>query len=165
MIYKLQYNKMEDDFIELPANAFSEILLPCMSSEFQRIPLTPISIKTSDENGGMIFPDFIYDDAIPLFSGKVFSEMKKVGTEHMLCIEVSITDEIQDITKQYVLALPPRINVVNDYGSIDEARCGNYAIFKSSDQSDQQIYITEDMHKVLEKIKPVGMEYYVLSDQ
>ncbi len=164
MIYELHYNKMLDDFIELPTNAFSEILLPCMSSEFQKIALNPLEINTSDEMGGMVFPDFIYDGAIPLFSDRVFSTMKKVGTEHLLCIKVSVTDEIQDVTKQYVLALPPRINVFDDFGSIDETKCGNYAIFKSSDPSDNRIYITEAMRKELDAIKPIGMEYYVLSD-
>lgn len=155
---------MKDDFIELSPNAFSEIILPCMSSEFQRIPLTPISIKTSDDMGGMVFPDFIYDGAVPLFSERVYSEMRKIGTDHMLSIEVNITDEIQEVTKNYILALPPRINVLDDFGSIDEAKCGNYAIFKSSNLSDNMIYITESMRKTLDKIKPVGMEYYVLSD-
>lgn len=164
MIYELHYNKMLDDFIELPTNAFAEILLPCMSSEFQKIALTPLEINTSNEMGGMVFPDFIYDGAIPLFSDRVFSTMKKVGTEHLLCIKVSITDEIQAVTKHYILALPPRINVLNDFGSVGETKCGNYAIFKSSNPSDNRIYITEVMRKALEAIKPVGMEYYVLSD-
>ncbi len=164
MIYKLVYNKTKDDFIELPVNAFGGISLPCMSSEFQRISINPIHVITCDDSGGSVFPDFIYDNAVPLFSESVFSAMSEVGTEHLLKIDVTITDEIDDITKHYILGLPPRINVLDDFGSIDEAKCGNYAIFKSSNLSDNRIYITEAMRMVLDKIKPVGMEYYVLSD-
>ena len=78
MIYRLHYNKMEDDFIELKQDAFQEIQLACMSSEFQKISTEPIEVETSEELGGMIFPDFMYDDAVPLFSEPLYQAIKQV---------------------------------------------------------------------------------------
>lgn len=160
MIYQLHYGKMLDDFIEIPADAFGEIILPCMASEFQKISKKAITITASEAEGGLIFPDFIYDDAVPLFSEKLFAEMRKVGTEHLLCINVNITDNIQKITMPYILGLPPRIRVTNDFGSIDEAKAGNYPIFKSSVMKDNTIYITESMYQAMASCKPIGMEFF-----
>lgn len=159
MIYKLCYDKMSDDFIELPVSAFEDIFLPCMSSEFQRISTKPLSIITCDDSGGDVFPDFIYDNAVPLFSEKLFEQMTKAGTDHLFRVKVTVTDEIDDITKTYILGLPPRINVLDEYGHISEEKAGSYSIFKSSDMSDHSIYITYQMRRAIDNVDHRGLEY------
>lgn len=149
--YHLVYDKMADDFIELPVRTFNDIFLACMKSDFDKIPKTPMTVKTSDDAGGSVFPDFIYDSAVPLFSKKLFNAMSKVGTGHMLQIPVTIEDDIDGTSGEYILGLPPRVKPTES---------GKYPIFKSSDLKDDRIYINDKMRDVLEKFKPVGMRWY-----
>lgn len=158
MLYRLHYDKMSDDFIELNQEKLKDIQLPCITSQFQKINKNPIEVETSDELGGMIFPDFIYDGAVPLFSEKVYDSMKNAGVDNLFEKEVTVVDNLQDISKKYILGLPPRIRVINSSDSIDENRIGNYLIFKIADKPDNNIYIVEKLARVLKKIKPVGME-------
>lgn len=149
--YHLVYDRMADDFIELPIRTFHDIFLACMESDFDKIPKTPMTVKTSDDTGGFVFPDFIYDSAVPLFSKKLFIAMSKVGTDHMLQIPVTIEDDIDGTSEEYILGLPPRVK---------PTEAGKYPIFKSSDLKDNRIYINDEMRDVLEKFKPVGMGWY-----
>lgn len=158
MIYRLHYNKMEDDFIELEQGAFREIQLACMASEFQKISTESIIVKTSEELGGMVFPDFMYDDAVPLFSEDLYQSMKQIPIGNLFLKEVTMNDKLQQISKKYVLGLPPRIAVKNAFGKIDRERIGNYHIFKTEDFSDNHIYITEELKNFLVQTKPIGME-------
>lgn len=158
MIYRLFYGRTEDDFIELEPNSFGEIQLPCITSEFQKISTSPLEVHTSDEWGGMTFPDFWYDDAVPLFSDEVFRAMKQAGADNLFEKEVIVSDELQGISKKYILGLPPRIHVFDSNGRFDENRVGNYLIFKVADSVDNNIYITEHLKNIFEKIRPLGME-------
>lgn len=158
MIYKLYYDKMSDDFIELDQESFTNIQRACIASEFQKISKGSIEVKTSDELGGMTFPDFLYDDAVPLFSEDVYIEMKKAGVDNLFEKEVVVNDSLQDISKKYILGLPPRIPVTDSFGNIDENKIGSYLIFKVADKPDNNIYIVEKLVKVLKDINPLGME-------
>lgn len=149
---------MCEDFIELKQDCFNSIMLPCITSEFQKISKQPVEVETSDEQGGMTFPDFMYNDAVPLFSEKVFKAMKKAGVDNLLEKEINVKDYLQDISKKYILGLPPRIRVLDSSGNIVENKTGNYLIFKIADKPDNNIYITEELMKVLKNIKPLGME-------
>ena len=132
--------------------------LPCISSEFQKIDKSPIKIETSEEIGGMVFPDFIYDDAVPLFSENVYAMMKNEGVDNLFEKEVLIVDDLQGISKKYILGLPPRIKAFTSSKIIDENKIGNYLIFKLADRPDNNIYIVDKLAKALNKIKPLGME-------
>ena len=158
MIYRLFYGRIEDDFIELESNAFGEIQLSCITSEFQKISTSPLEVRTSDEWGGMTFPYFWYDDAVPLFSEDVFQAMKQVGVDNLFEKDVIVLDELQGISKKYILGLPPRIHVFDSNGKFAENRVGNYLIFKAADSVDNNIYITERLKNIFEKIRPLGME-------
>lgn len=158
MIYRLHYGKLTNEFVEIENTAFQNIQLACIASEFQKISREAIEVYTSDETGGMIFPDFYYDDAVPLFSELCIDIMRKAGVDNLFTKEVIITDNIQEISRKYILGLPPRINVLNSKGKIDETRAANYLIFKIADSSDNNIYITEKLKKAFQKNKPLGME-------
>ncbi len=158
MTYRLHYAKLLHDFIELEPGAFRQIQLACITSEFQKISREPITVRTSDEDGGMEFPDFYYDDAVPLFSESLYDAMKNAGADNLFIKEVTVTDALQGRSQKYILGLPPRIDVLTASGVIDESRIGNYLIFKSADVKDPQIYITEKLREVFQKYKPLGME-------
>lgn len=158
LIYRLHYTKLFNNFIELKSNTFDNIYLACMASEFQKIDRDPIEVVTSDEYGGMEFPDFYYDDAVPLFSESAYACMKKSGVDNLFLKEVTIIDALQDISKKYILALPPRICVLNEDGCVEESKIGNYQIFKISDIPDNNIYITDKLRNVFQRNKIIGME-------
>ncbi len=158
MIYRLHYGKLTNEFIEIENTAFQNIQLACIASEFQKISRDAIEVYTSDETGGMIFPDFYYDDAVPLFSEQCIDMMQKSGADNLFIKEVIITDAIQEISRKYILGLPPRIDVINSKGIIDETKAANYLIFKTANPLDNNIYITEKLKKVFQKNKPLGME-------
>lgn len=162
MIYKIFYDKMGGDsngseFIELPTNPFPDILLPAMDSDFEKINNTsPRKIIARDDAGGIVFPDFLYDGAIPLFSEKIFYVMNKVGLRDVLKIDVEIIDEIDEISKPYVLIIPPRIQIFNSMGIIDNEE---YNIFKNADNMyDASIYISSMLKKAFDEVKPLGMK-------
>ena len=154
-IYKIIYDKMTDkwdEFIELPVNAFgSDVVLACMASDFSKMPKEPIQVTTSDHMGGMAYPDFMYDGAVPLFSKHLFKAMSEVGTDHMFQIPVRIINELDQTFRDYILGLPPRVNP-------DEI--SKYPIFKTSDQKDNRIYVNEEMRDLLEEYEPIGMRIY-----
>jgi hypothetical protein len=162
MIYKIFYDKMGGDgngneFVELPINPFPDILLPAMNSDFEKINNTsPREIITRDDEGGDVFPDFFYDGAIPLFSEKIFYAMNNVGLRDVLKINVEIIDEIDEISKPYVLIIPSRIQIFNSMGIIDNEE---YNIFKNADNIyDTNIYISGMLKKVFDEYKPLGMK-------
>ena len=138
MIYRLHYNKMEDDFIELRQDAFQNIQLACMSSEFQKMSPEPI--------------------AVPLFSEPLYQAIKQVPVCNLFSKEVIVNDKLQGISKKYRLGLPPRIAVKDAFGEISSERIGNYQIFKTEDFSNNHIYITEKLKDFLVQLKPIGME-------
>lgn len=158
MIYRLHYAKLFNEFIELEQNAFKDIQSACIASEFQKISREPIEVCTSDEVGGMIFPDFYYDDAVPLFSEALYKAMKKEGIDNLFVKDVVISDLLQDKLEKYIFGLPPRINVLDFHGKIDESKIGRYKIFKILDSPDNGIYINEQLYSLFKKLKPLGME-------
>lgn len=149
---------MLNDFIELEQGAFSDIELACITSEFQKIDKKPSEVNTSDESGGLVFPDFYYDEAVPLFSEEVFKAMKNEGVDNLMTKSITVVDALQEKSKKYILGLPPRIRVLDSVGKIDEGRLGNYMIFKVLDSSDNSIYITQKLKDLFDSIRPLGME-------
>ncbi len=177
MIYRLHYTKLFGNYIEPEENAFKDIQLACMMSEFQKISPEKINIYTSDKVGGLDFPDFYYDDSVPLFSEKVYKNMIENGVDNLFTKKVTVNDRMQKKSYTYIMAVPPCIDAV-DYSLsetecitdgynplydvrklvIDERKAGNYQIFKLSHVLDNSIYITEKLKHCLEKISPDGME-------
>lgn len=177
MIYKLHYAKLFNDFVELQEDSFKDIVTYCMNSEFQHISREPIEVYTSNKIGGLDFPDFFYDDAVPLFSMEVYHTMKSVGIDNLFTKPVNVIDKLQNRTKSYILALPPRIDavdlknsmydvVVDGYNPlyefekvvIDENKLGNYQIFKLAHALDNNIYITSSLKIYFEGLNPLGLD-------
>ena len=156
MIYYLHYAKLTHEFIVLQPQAFQDIFLACMASEFQKISPDPVEVFTSDEKGGLEFPDFYYDNAVPLFSQALYEQMQKNGVDNVFLKKVRMIDQLQNLSKDYVLALPPRIDVLDENGTIDEKRIGNYQIFKTI--SDDEIYITESLKDCFQEQNVIGLE-------
>lgn len=177
MIYRLYYTKLFGSYVEPEENAFGDIQLACMMSEFQKISPEKIQVYASDTSGGLDFPDFYYDDAVPLFSESVYRAMNENGVDNLFVKKVTLTDRIQKKSCMYIMAVPPCIDAV-DYSLsetecikdgynplydvrrlvIDEEKTGNYQIFKLSHITDSSIYINESLKKCLDRIRPDGME-------
>lgn len=177
MIYRLHYGKLSGNYIEPEEEAFRDIRLACMMSEFQKISPVKTEIYTSDTSGGLDFPDFYYDDAVPLFSERVYKKMIENGVDNLFTKEITVADRIQKKSRRYIMALPPCIDaldyslsetecIINGYNPlykvrklvIDKRKTGNYQIFKLSHTSDSDIYITETLKQCLERLNPDGME-------
>ncbi len=177
MIYRLHYSGLFGNYIEPEENAFQNIQLACIMSEFQKISTGKIQVYTSETSGGTDFPDFYYDDAVPLFSEPLYKKMLENGVDNFFAKEVNISDRIQKKSRKYIMALPPRIDAVDyerseircitdgyeplyeaDKLVIDYRKTGNYQIFKLSNMLDNNIYITENLKRCLEQFSPDGME-------
>lgn len=164
MIYRLHYTQFLNEFIEFAPDAFSDIHMACIASEFQKISKEPVEVYTTYEAGGQVFPDFYYYNSVPLFSEPVFKMMKKAEVDNLFEKEVTVIDEIQEKSQKYILGLPPRIRMLDSKGKVNESRIGNYKIFKTADFSDNNIYITESLRQVFLKNKPLGMEMFEADD-
>ena len=158
MIYRLHYASLMHEFIEPEKGAFRELMHPCMESQFQRISKDPLEIFTSDEDGGLEFPEFYYNQAVPLFAERIYAILKQEETAHLFVRRVTVTDKLQECSVPYIMALPPRIAVLDDSGKINEQRVGNCCMFKTEDLADHSIYVTEQLYESLSAAKPLGME-------
>ncbi|MDE6849198.1 MAG: hypothetical protein K2J44_07610 [Ruminococcus sp.] len=174
MIYRLHYTKLFGIYVEPEENAFQDIQFACMMSEFHKISPEKIQIYTSDTVGGLDFPDFYYDDSVPLFSEKVYRNIAENGVDNLFTKKITVTDRIQKKSQIYIMAVPPCIidyslsetecitegyNPLYDVRKlvIDERKTGNYQIFKLSNVLDNSIYITENTHTILHRkyVQPV----------
>ena len=82
--------------------------------------------------------------------------MNNIGLQDVLKIDVEIIDEIDDISKPYVLIIPSRIQMFNSMGIINNEE---YNIFKNADNiHDTSIYISSMLKKAFDEVKPLGMK-------
>ncbi len=161
MIYRLVYQSLTNDFIVIDERTFAKIRSACRMSQFQRISTELMDVCSSDEEGGLDFPDFYYDEAVPLFDVRLFEAMKDCGVDNLFEKRVSVTCKLSGEKHDYILGLPPRIDAIreNIHGKpeIDSSRLANYLIFKLSGVPDNNIYITEELKQLFDKYKPWGL--------
>ena len=121
LIYRLHYTKLFGSYIEPEENAFGDIQLACMMSECQKSSPEKIQVYASDTSGGLDFPDFYYDDAVPLFSERVYRAMNENSVDNLFVKKVTLTDRIQKKSCMYIMDVPPCIDAV-DY-SLSGTEC------------------------------------------
>lgn len=170
-------NNIVEDYVTFDEKAFQDIYIGCINSEFQHIDKKTLTVYTSD-SGGIEFPDFMYDGAVPLFSDKLFGIVKDGNIDYVFTKEVSVVSSITDEVKKYHLFLPPRIDCLDEEKSIyeeftdsiftikDVEKCiindkkiGNYNIFKIDKTTDNNIYVTENFMKLLKSVNPSGVGF------
>ncbi len=153
-------------------DSIQELKRGCLNSEFQFLDKAPLEVGVVDE-GGIEFPDFIYQNHIPLISDRFKAVLDKLQIDNLFYKKIYITCEITGAREIYWLALPPRINCLNYDKSIvnevlgyaeeiviDGNNVGNYHIFKLQGVSNQEIYITKDLKEILEKQNLEGVVFY-----
>ena len=161
MVYRLTYQSMTNEFIVIDEQELHGIRSACRMSRFQMIDLSPSEISSSESEGGVEFPDFYYDEAIPLFSAELFGAMKNEGVDNLLEKQVTVFCAATEEKRRYVMGLPPRIDALrsNALGAleIDQGRIGNYMIFKLAGVPDNNIYITEKLKALFDRLEPLGL--------
>ena len=143
----------------------------CLYSEFQFLDHRPISVEISEE-GGIIFPDFIEYQSIPLISEGMRRVFDKFNVDYVFYKPVQLTFAERGIAENYFLALPPRIDCLDyersDYESeentftlpielicdltepvIDKSRVGRYDIFRLDRVLSSDTIITERLKNAL----------------
>ena len=159
--------------LEDMAKAGEEILslsAACQTSEFQFLDRKPLTVSIADD-GGLSFPDFLYNDGIPLISPAFKRILDSLGVDNLFYKTVYLDYAPLGLHEPYILALPPRIRAVrqeymrltdedgdecegkelikDEYGvaqyKINASAVGNYRIFKLSDVLDVDIIVTYDL--------------------
>lgn len=162
MIYALRYADREQEFIQPEQNAFQEMQIPCLNSAFQNISKEPLEVFTSDTEGGLVFPEFYYDDFVPLFQEHIYQAMLEHSVHNLFTRKIIVTDRIQNLSVPYLMGLPPRIPVCAPDGLPDESRAGSYQMFRSEHLSDSRIYIRNSLRELFETLHPSGMELDII---
>lgn len=166
-----------EDYVTFDESAFQDIYISCINSEFQHIDKKTITIHTSD-NGGIEFPDFMYDGAVPLFSERIFDAVKYKCKDYVFFKEIKVISSATDDERKYYLFLPPCIDCLDEEKSIytefedgmfpvkEVEKCiingkkvGNYDVFKMDKTTDTNIYITENFLKILKSVNTIGIEF------
>lgn len=161
MIYRLVYRSLINDFIVIEERQLKSIRSACRMSRFQMIDLSAVEIRSSSDEGGIDFPEFYYDEAIPLFSEELFAKMKEHGVDNLLEKQVTVVCEATGEKRRYILGLPPRIDALRknalDKLEIDISLLGNFKIFKLAGVPDNNIYITDELKALFDELTPLGL--------
>lgn len=130
----------------------------CKFSEFQYLDRTPLTVEISDD-GGTQFPDFILQGFIPLVSTGLKRALENFGVDYVFFKPIRLTCSRLGISENYFLALPPRINCLDERTvivdnaaqkiSIDEEKIGRFDIFKLAGVTNQEIIVTEKLKAAL----------------
>ena len=149
----------------------------CLKSEFQFIDKNPVSIELSAE-GGNVFPDFIYQNQIPLISDRLKNFFDSLKIDYLFYKKVNLTKEQLGIEEPYWLALPQRIDCldrnkseIDDFFNeaekivVNDNQVGRFEIFKLSGVINSEIIISERIANLLEKEKFKGINIYSLSGE
>ena len=146
-----------------PGNGLNVLHKACRFSEFQYLDRSTLDVEISDDSGDE-FTDFILQGIIPLVSTRLKRVLEKFKVDYVFYKPVRLTCSSLGIAEDYFLALPPRINCLDEERSlivesksarlakkifIDEEKIGRYEIFKLADFENQDIIITERLKEVL----------------
>ncbi len=145
-------------------NSLSFIRDPCWSSEFQFLNKEPVEIELSN-NIIHNWPDFIFDGVVPLISERLKDVFDEHGIDYLFFKKVLLKQSHRGVKELYWLALPARINCLNESESVFDDGCaeekvvinptkiGRYDIFKISSIKNPDIYVSEFLYRVLSKLK------------
>lgn len=155
----------------VPGAEIFELERGCLTSEFQFLDKSPLSVEISDE-GGVYFPDFIVEGTIPLVSTAIKKVLDKFGVDYLFYKPIQLTYSELGRAENYFLALPPRINCLDTSKSVIEVeqnefilpielireakkiciaenQIGRYDIFKLAGVVNQEIIVTERLKNAL----------------
>lgn len=166
MFYVLDSVNIAEEYVIPREDDLMQYERPCRMSEYQYLDHSQIDIEISDE-GGIVFPDFIYRMNVPLISERMKKILDSVAVDNLFYKPVSLTLPILGIREAYYIALPPRIRcldlsktVINSRGYasnpvIINKKVGNYKIFKLAASSGEkitnnEIFITGELKETIE---------------
>ena len=141
-----------------PGEAINRLRRGCRFSEFQYLDRKPLDVEISDDSGDE-FPDFILQGIIPLVSTGIKRVLENFGVDSVFFKPLRLTRSELGIAEDYFLALPPRIDcldersvIVNKHAKkifVDDDKIGRYDIFKLSGVDNQEIIVTEKLKDAL----------------
>lgn len=173
--YRMTADTNLEDFVR-PGEQIRQIAFACQTSSFQFIDHKPMTVEIA-EDGGLTFPDFLYNDGVPLISRAFKRILDAQGVDNLFYKPIDLVDAATGIHEEYTLALPPRIRAVreaymrlldedgddsegkelmkDEYGTaryrINASAVGNYRIFKLADVWDYDIIVTHSLKEALAK--------------
>ena len=174
--YRLRAQSNLEDMVR----AGEEILTlsnACQASAFQFLDHKPLTVNIA-EDSGLFFPDFLYNDGIPLISPAFKRILDAKGVDNLFYKPIYLDYVPLGRHEPYILALPPRIRAVrqeymqlidenggenegkelqkDQYGiahyKINASAVGNYHIFKLADVWDNDIVVTEELMKAISHV-------------
>ena len=127
------------------------------------------------EDSGLTFPDFLYNDGIPLISPTFKRVLDSMGVDNLFYKTIFLDYKPLGRHEPYIMALPPRIRAVrqeymrlmdeagdegegkelikDEYGiaryKINASAVGNYRIFKLADVWDTDIIVTGELMEAI----------------
>ncbi len=171
--YKMYAQPCVEEYV-VPGDGIDVLFDGCLYSEFQYLDHAPITVEIAPE-GGVIFPDFIVYQTIPLVSIEMRQVFTRFNADYIFYKPVQLTNSARGIVEEYYLALPPRIDCLDSGRSIFvvgeeednrqpfERRCevskiviarkkiGRFDIFKIANSVNQEIIVTERLKNALER--------------
>ena len=173
--YRMTADTNREDLV-YPGEQIRQIAFACQTSSFQFIDHKPMTVEIA-EDGGLTFPDFLYNDGVPLISRTFKRILDAQGVDNLFYKPIDLVDAATGIHEEYTLALPPRIRAVreaymrlldedgdesegkelmkDEYGialyRINASAVGNYRIFKLADVWDYDIIVTGGLMEAIIK--------------
>lgn len=146
----------------------------CQASGFQFLDRKPLTVSIA-EDSGLTFPDFLYNDGIPLISPTFKRVLDSMGVDNLFYKTIFLDYKPLGRHEPYIMALPPRIRAVrqeymrlmdeagdegegkelikDEYGiaryKINASAVGNYRIFKLADVWDTDIIVTGELMEAI----------------
>ena len=165
-----------------PGEGIKTLAPACRDSSFQFLDSKPLTVEI-DPDGGLDFPDFLYNDDIPLISGRFKRLLDRMGVDNLFYKPIYLDCSVLGRHEPYFLALPPRIRAVrqtymrpldedggtgegwelskDEYGiaryRINASEVGNYRIFKLADVCDTDVIVTRDLKEAIAKAALVNV--------
>lgn len=153
------------DYIRLDSDSVPEKLsFACCMSRFQHIEKSVGTLEVSEESGYEL-ADFIYgQDNVPLISERLKRLFDSLDIRNLFYQRVRLIRKSDNLCESYWLAVPPRIDALDnaksikddilntaEYIAIDDSMVGNYDIFKLAGVVNNEIIVTEKLKNAVEK--------------
>ena len=172
MEFYVMYGESCVENYAVPGEQIRSLEKGCLNSEFQFLTHDAIEVELGE--GGIYYPDYIIYGCIPLISDKFYNFLQEQSVDYLFYKPVCLTYPDLGIREQYWLALPPRINcldmessevITEDNEYLDESelmreakkivivppQLGRYNIFRLANVVNDEIIVTEEFKKMLEK--------------
>lgn len=156
-----------------------------LASDLQLIDSSAISLEISSD-GGILLPEFINCEGIPLLSNKLKRLFDDLGIDYVFWKKTEIKSDLLGIYETYWILIPPRIDCIDfqnseliaDFDvnnvtylpiynvkklSIDPERVGRFEVFKILGINDNNIFISEKLKIILESHQIDGIGFFQLN--